>query len=96
MKYYLSAFNKIFNFKGKANMKEFWYYFIINFIINIFLLYVGIKIFDTDLISDVYRFISLVPFISLGFRRLRDAGFNPWLFLIPVVNLILAGIPKNE
>jgi uncharacterized membrane protein YhaH (DUF805 family) len=38
----------------------------------------------------------MIPFITLGFRRLNDAKFSKWLFLIPVVNLILAAFPSKE
>jgi len=37
----------------------------------------------------------VVPFISLGFRRMNDANLSKWLSLIPLVNLILAGFPSK-
>ena len=30
-----------------------------------------------------------VSLISLGVRRCRDAGINPWLLLIPIVNVLV-------
>ena len=96
MKYYFLAFKRIFEFKGESNIKEFWYFFLINIVITLLLIYVSKKLFDTELISNIYRYISLFTLLSLGFRRLRDAGQLPWLFLIPVVNLFLSGLPKKE
>jgi uncharacterized membrane protein YhaH (DUF805 family) len=96
MKYYIKAFINVLDFKGKANIKEFWCFLLLNIFITILLSLIGIKIFNSSLISDIYRYISLIPLLSLGFRRLRDAGFSPWLFLIPFINLILAGISKKE
>lgn len=96
MKYYLLAFKKAFDFKNESSVKEFWYFFFINLLVTFGLIIVSKKIFNTEVISNVYRILSLLPLISLGFRRLRNAGLSPWLFLIPIVNLFLAGLPQKE
>ena len=43
-----------------------------------------------------YIVILTLALVSLGFRRLKNAGYSGWLFLIPFVNLILALSPKKQ
>ena len=42
----------------------------------------------------LYGFTFLYVLIGMG--RLRDAGKNPWLMLIPIVNLILCALPSKQ
>lgn len=95
MKYLTDPFVKMFDFNGKSSVKEFWIFILFQYIIIFILGIVGAMI-DFRFLGKLYIIISLIPFIALGFRRLKDAGFNQWLFLIPIANIILASIPKKE
>lgn len=95
MKYYILALKKIFDFKGNATIIEFWSFFFINILVTLILLFISKKFFNSEIISDVYKYFSLIPLFSVGFRRLRNADISPWLFFIPFVNLILAGLPEK-
>jgi uncharacterized membrane protein YhaH (DUF805 family) len=95
MNYFFSPFLNCFNFTGKSSLKEFWFFYLINFFISILLILTK-KFHAIQDIDVYYRYIYVFPLISLGVRRLRDAGFNVWLFLVPFVNLILAGFPSVE
>jgi len=96
MKYYLLAFKNIFNFKSESTIIEFWSFFIVNAIVS-FLFTVIIKILLEDtIILPLYRIITFLVLFSIGFRRLKNAGFNGWLFIIPIVNLILAFFPEKR
>lgn len=95
MNYFLKPFLNVFNFKGKATLQEFWLFIAINFGITFLLILT--KRFHGILDIDIYyRYVYIIPLIALGFRRLRDAGFNVWLFLIPFANFILAGFPSKS
>lgn len=96
MKYYFLAFKKILDFKGNSNLVEFWSFFLINIFVSTIILITSKKFFSSEIPSNVYRIFSLIPMYSLGFRRLRNAGLSPWLFLIPIINLILAIFPEKE
>ena len=85
-----------FDFNGKEGRKVYWLFFLNSFIIG----------FIISIISSTLNYIvSLVLFLpSLGIlvRRLRDAGFSPWLallVLVPVVGwialVILACFPSK-
>lgn len=96
MKDYINAFKNIFNFKDETTVKEFWNFFIINFIINVVFRFLVKKFSIPEYIHNIYTIIILITLISIGFRRLKNAGYSGWLFLIPIVNLILALMPQKE
>lgn len=95
--YFSKPFIEVLNFKGRSNLKEFWYFILINFVISIILVLTK-KIHGIDKIDIYYRYVYFIPLISLGFRRIQDTGKNGFLFLIPIVNFILSAFPgeKNE
>lgn len=95
MTYILDPFIKVFDFKGKATLKEFWLFFLFYLISGFIVIFIAAK-FNIEALKTTYRLLMLIPLTSLGFRRLNDAGFNKWLFLVPFVNLILAGIHRNN
>lgn len=96
MKYYFLALKRIFDFKGESTIKEFWYFFLFNILISLSIIFLCKKIINNDLISDTYKWFSLLPLYSVGFRRLRNAGLSPWLFLIPFINVFFAGLPEKN
>ena len=95
--YFLDIVTKhFFDFSGKEKRKVYWLFVLNSFIIS----------FIIGIISSTLNYIvSLVLFLpSLGIlvRRLRDAGFSPWLallVLVPVVGwialVILACFPSK-
>ena len=95
MKYYFLAYKRIFDFQGKSSIKEFWFFTLINFII-FFLIGIIEGILEVDYIGTIAQIITIIPFISIGFRRLNDAGINKWLFFIPIANLFLASLKTKE
>lgn len=96
MKNYILALKKIFDFKTSSSLSEFWGFFFVNIAISIILIFISKLTIGNELIAVIYRYFSYLPLLSLGFRRLRDVGVSPWLFLIPIVNLILAGLKSKS
>lgn len=96
MKYLYRPFLKMFDFKGRATRKEHWYFFLFKY------LFFAIMILGNVYRQHFYLFlIALIPLsiasLSLGFRRLRDAGFPAWLFLfLGFMGNILAAFPSKE
>ncbi|WP_430409003.1 DUF805 domain-containing protein [Kordia sp.] len=95
MNYYIEPLKRTFDFTGKSTVKQFWMFFLIENIIVFILGILSVKL-GIDNLGDIYLILTLLPFIALGFRRLNDAGYNRWLFLVPLVNIILACIHKKE
>jgi len=95
MEYYFKAFKKYFDYRGRADKKEFWYFIIINVIIA-FLLGLIEKIFrpsmrpGTGILAAIYNLIVFIPGITVGMRRMHDLGAEGWHYFIPIYNLIQA------
>lgn len=96
MKDYINAFKNIFNYKDETTLKEFWNFFIINLLINVLVRFLVNKFSLPEYLYNTYTIIILLTLISIGFRRLKDAGYSGWLFLIPILNLILASLPQKN
>jgi uncharacterized membrane protein YhaH (DUF805 family) len=96
--YFLDIITKhFFDFSGKEGRKVYWLFvlncFIVSFILGLI----------SSTISYIFSLIILLPSLGILVRRLRDAGFSPWLALlliIPVVGwiavVILACFPSKQ
>ncbi|MFC6269229.1 DUF805 domain-containing protein [Frigoriflavimonas asaccharolytica] len=96
MKNYFNSLANLFNFNKKISLKVFWIFFGVMMILNIIMRSLYMREIITIEIYNVYTILILLTFISFGFRRLKDAGFSGFLFLIPILNLILAGFPSKK
>ena len=66
-----TGFRKYADFSGVAGRPEFWWF-------NLFLVlgsFVAGALFDS--LSGVWFFATVLPYLAVGVRRLRDAGL-PW------------------
>lgn len=103
LEYYFLAFKNYINFEGKATQKEFWYFYLVNFLIGILfaILIFGVSSYFTAL-DWLYAAVALIPNISLFVRRLHDIGKSGWywlLLLIPVANIVvwlIVGLTKSK
>ena len=106
MDYYIGAFKKYADFKGRANKSEFWYFILFNIVVSILLGVVDGILGTTGMLGMVYSLAVFIPGISIGARRLHDIGKSGWMqliMLIPLVGFIWLIIlwikdsaPKNE
>lgn len=81
------AFSNYINFNGRSSRSEFWWFYLLTFIIGIALYLIG-----SQWLSGVVNLALLLPSITVGVRRLHDIGKTGWLLflsLIPIVNFIL-------
>ncbi|SEP29811.1 Uncharacterized membrane protein YhaH, DUF805 family [Flavobacterium sp. CF108] len=103
------VFENYANFNGRARRKEYWMFFLANFIVSFGLGFImGLLAPSLALIANVYSLAVLVPSIAVGVRRLHDTGKSGWFILIPIYNIILLATegdkgvneygpdPKNE
>ena len=96
MKDYINAFKHIFKYKDESTLKEFWNFFIINLIVNVIIRFLVKRFFLPEYLHNIYSVIIFFTLISIGYRRLKNAGYSGWLFLIPILNIILALFPQKE
>lgn len=78
-----SAFKRSGDFRGRSSRSEYWYFFLLNLMIQVSALaldYAGAyPLFTT--VAAVWSLVALVPGLSLFIRRLRDGGYSPWMSL---------------
>ncbi|WP_060875075.1 DUF805 domain-containing protein [Myroides odoratus] len=93
---FVNPFRKVFDFDGRASRLEFWVFIVCNiFLCFLFGIFRAVFKFP-EIVTIVFVFFLNLVTISLGFRRLNDAKINKLFFLIPLVNLILAGLPSKK
>ena len=88
----------------KLLLKEFWNFFIFNFFFNIIFKLLDKRFSQSEYLYDAYSeylydtyiVIVTLALVAVGYRRLKNAGYSGWLFLIPFVNLILALRPQKQ
>lgn len=84
----IDVWRRAFDFKGLTSRKEFWFGFLGIIIVN--LIAFGLSFYSPffSLLIAVNNFSLISTFL----RRLRDAGYSPWLFLLvflPIVSLVV-------
>lgn len=99
-----SGFAKIFNFSGRASRSEYWWFFLLGFIVSTITILVDAKTILALMVAnegafDIYQLSVLelatpwaclvfaIPMISLSVRRLHDAGFSGFWFLVNFIPL---------
>lgn len=76
-----TCFSKYFCFEGRARRSEFWYFWLLSFILGLI-----------PVINWIAGIALLIPSLAVAIRRLHDTNRSGWwflLFLIPLVNLVL-------
>ncbi len=84
---YVTVLKKYVEFSGRATRSEFWWFVLANCIVSILIGFIG-GLIGTDVLSILYGLAVLLPSLAVAVRRLRDAGFNPWLLLIGLIPLV--------
>jgi len=91
---YKSFWRKSFVFDAKTTRADFWLTAAANAIVILAMLLMGALLvsalgdsasFAPLAFVVLYSVAAIVPNISIQIRRLRDAGFNPWLLLISLI-----------
>jgi len=82
---YVSAWSRSFDYGGRSNRGDFWWYFLANIIVSVIVGLISAQL------QTVYALAAFVPSIPLVVRRLRDIGKSwVWIFigLIPLIGAI--------
>lgn len=80
---YVDMWKNYANFSGRTTVGGYWWAYLGNFIVGLFIAFLGIEI-----LSTVYTLVALVPGIALTIRRLRDAGKHWSAILLPLIPLV--------
>lgn len=88
---YISGWKRSFDYEGRSNRGDYWWFFLANLIIAIVLALLVKAVSQLSALQSIYTIAAIVPGLPLCIRRLRDAGKAwPWIFigLIPIIGPI--------
>lgn len=92
LKYYKLFWKNGLNFKGRASVAEYWWPWLMNFLIAIVLgMIINASSDSLIFLRIAYSFITIVPGFALTIRRFHDSnksGFYLLLFFVPFVGWI--------
>jgi uncharacterized membrane protein YhaH (DUF805 family) len=97
----LEVFSKYATFDGRARRKEYWYWYLFNFIVSIFISVVSLVINGTEtdngigwfglfinIVVIIYSLGVFIPNLAVTVRRLHDTNRSGWWYFISMVPFI--------
>ena len=94
MKWYLKCLKQYANFEGRARRKEYWMFFLFNFVFALVavaldnLLGTSNPEVGIGVVYGLYVLLVLVPGIAVTVRRLHDIGKSGWMILVALIPLV--------
>jgi len=94
------GFQKYFQFSGRSQRAEFWWFQLFMTLVSLALTVFDYVIFGFDLdnpepFSSIWLLVTLIPALSIGWRRMHDIGKSGWwslLVLAPVLWTVVASV----
>ncbi len=96
MNWYIKVLSNYANFSGRARRKEYWMFFLFNFVIALVIGFItgfiggvlqqGTSI--SNVAAVIYNLAVLLPSLAVAVRRMHDSGRSGWWILLPIVNLV--------
>jgi len=87
---YIGTFKKYNVFNGRAGRKEFWTFFLLNYVISFALgLIEGGLGMAFYVIGSIFQLVALLPAIAVGVRRMHDTGRSGWWLICPIANFVI-------
>lgn len=96
MKWYIGAFKKYVDFRGRARRKEYWFFVLFNIIVSIILFAIDVAMAGgqasqhagVGILSLIYGLAAFLPGLAVSVRRLHDTNRTGIWILIALVPLI--------
>lgn len=97
MGWYLKVLKHYADFGGRARRKEYWYFILINYLVNIGIVLVSVLLGGMSqnpsmtlavVILTLYNLVVFIPATAVGVRRLRDTNRSGWWLLISAIPLV--------
>lgn len=95
----INVFKRYNDFKGRSGRAEFWYFFLLNFVLSWAISLVVAPILGAtiaSLLNLAVAIVFIVPGIAVGVRRMHDVNKCGWFILIPIYNIILAATEGDK
>ncbi|HJO79437.1 MAG TPA: DUF805 domain-containing protein [Acidimicrobiales bacterium] len=92
MKYYIEAWKRYVDFKGRSSRPAYWWPFLLTIIISFVLGGISASVFGTASdeagpLETIFQLAWLCPGLALGARRLHDIGRSGWWLLIALTGV---------
>ncbi|NBF01562.1 DUF805 domain-containing protein [Pseudomonas sp. Fl5BN2] len=85
--WYVEVLKKYAVFTGRARRKEYWMFFLINFLIALGIGFIEGFFGGKGLLSNLYSLAVFLPSLAVAVRRMHDTDHSGWWILLPFVNL---------
>jgi len=101
--YYLSAFRRYADYRGRARRAEYWMFVLVHLLVIAVLATLGGTVHEAIFgVLGCYYLATVIPLTALIARRLHDAGYSGWLQLVNLlpfgffVLLVLLALPGTR
>ena len=88
MNEYIDVWKKALDFSGRARRKEYWMFFLINFVITLVVGFIPV-------VNMIYSLCVIIPSLSVTIRRLHDTNRSGWWLLAPLAAAPLFFMDNN-
>jgi uncharacterized membrane protein YhaH (DUF805 family) len=104
MNWYIKVLKNYAVFSGRARRKEYWWFFLLNFIFILVLDGIGIFIIAPHInslvlpiiyrlttiasLTIIYELAVIVPSIAVGVRRLHDTNRSGWWYFLGLIPIV--------
>ena len=84
MKYYIKGFQNYFNVSDRCSREEFWYFFLFQLLLSIIFFFL-----PNYPLRIAFFLVTIIPCLSIQFRRLNDINKNKLWAILPIVLIIM-------
>ncbi|WP_042390435.1 DUF805 domain-containing protein [Streptacidiphilus melanogenes] len=81
MNWYIAVLKNYVGFSGRARRQEFWWFTLINVVVEV-VLYLVDNAIGSQILGGIYGLAILLPAIAVAVRRLHDTGRSAWWLLL--------------
>jgi len=92
VEWYLAVLKKYAVFSGRARRKEYWMFFLFNFIVAIGLAIIDGLFGGSGVLGTLYALGVFIPNVAVSVRRLHDTNRSGWwllLYFIPIIGALV-------
>lgn len=85
MYWYFDAFKQYAAFQGRSSRTAFWNFFLINLLVGFAIIIYEVTTDNPGWADLIYSLVTLLPFLALAVRRIRDTGLSMYWFAVLLV-----------
>jgi uncharacterized membrane protein YhaH (DUF805 family) len=91
MRWFIACLRRYWEFSGRAGRPEFWIFFLVYLVGAIATGLIDYQL-NSYMFSTVWSAALLIPYISVGARRMHDVGFSGWWLLVALIPFCVFGV----